>query len=101
MSYDHLDNGDIGFKVLENENHPSPDERLCELPYLFRRSEIVKEVRTTLSHTLYLRNKKRREDYMIKFRSTADLATFLKLFPKRAYNDRKTAEYYIMPHPEQ
>lgn len=96
MDYDYLDDDDIGIKLLDNGDYPHLDEHLYQLPYIFKRSEIEPEIRTTLPQTLFLRNKLRKQDYMIQFKKTDNLGTFLKLFPHRIYDDRKTAGYYFM-----
>lgn len=98
MAYDRLDDGDIGFKLVDNGDYPDIDEVLDKLPYLFMHSDIVREIRTRPPHTLYLRNLTRFEDYSIEFKSTENLATFLELFPNRTYNDWKTRSYYFVPY---
>ena len=95
MAYDYLDD-DIGFKLLENGDYPNPDEHLSQRPYLFKRSEIENAIKTRPPQTLYLRNVKRMEDYIIRFQSTTNLGTFLSLFPDRMYDEQVTADYYII-----
>lgn len=92
-----MENNDIGFKFLKNENYPDLDAFLDHLPYVFKRSEIEESIRTTHSKTVYLRNKTRMEDYEISFLSADNMSTFLKLFPDSSLvNDDKTDEYYFM-----
>lgn len=100
MSYDYfVDEDDIGFKLLDNGDYENPDEHVNRLPYLFKRSEIKDEIRTTLPHTLYLRNKFRIRDYRIQFKSTENLSIFLEFFPERIFDDRETADYYFIQCP--
>lgn len=96
MTYDYLDNGDMGFKLLDNKNYSDPNERLYHLPYLFKRSEIENAIRTRPPQNLYLRSTIRKEDYEIKFSNAENLRTFLKLFPNKVYDDRKTRGYFFM-----
>ena len=79
MAYDKLDNDDIGFKLLDGEDlNVDLNERLEQLPYLFKRSEIANEIKKTKTHsqTLYLRNKTRMRDYEISFFRPDDMNAF-------------------------
>lgn len=99
IAFNYLDNGDLGFKVLENQAHLNG---LCnDVPYIFKRSEIEKEIRTSDPHNLYLRSKIRAEDYEIRFKNADDLDNFLKLFPEAIHDEWKTINYYILPYPRQ
>lgn len=97
IAYDHFDNGDIGFKLLDNEQFTNEYERLAHLPYIFMRSEIRNEMKTRPPQTLYIRNHKRFEDYEIRFRSIENLTSFLGLFPGKVFDENKTASYYFIP----
>lgn len=96
MAYDHLDNGDLGFKYLDNGNYPNPTERLSQMPYIFRRTEIQNAVRIMPEQILYLRNITRSKDYELMFYSKDDLNTFLRLFPKCFHSEERTRGYYTM-----
>lgn len=96
INYDYLANGDIAFKLLDNGDYSDPEVRLLHLPYLFMRSEIRSEIRRTPTHTLFLRNNVRAQDYMINFQNAKNLSTFLTLFPGSTYNDYLTVGYYFM-----
>lgn len=96
INYDNLGENDIGFKVLDNGNYSNYQERLRQLPYIFKRSEMQTRIRTSFPQTLYLRNKIRLQDYMIEFEKEVDLRTFLNFFPDRKYDDSLTASYYFI-----
>lgn len=98
VAHEYLNNDDIGFKLLDNENHLDLDERLEKLPYIFKRSEIANEIRTSPPNTLYLRNITRAEDYEIMFQTIRNLNTFLELFPQSTYDECATKDYYFIPY---
>lgn len=97
MGYEYLVNGDIGFKIVDNKNNADIDERLVRQPYIFLRSEIKREIRISPPQTLYLSQIKGYVDYEIKFRSPANLDTFLEFFPEKIFDDEKTESYYFIP----
>lgn len=99
MSYDYLDDDDIGFKLIDYGDDPDLGEQLREQPYFFSRSDIEKKIRKRLPRTLFLRSRKRKEDYKIVFESTQNMSTFLELFPENVYvyDDETTVGYYYMP----
>lgn len=97
MAYERMEDGDIGFKVIDNGNYPDMDEHILNAPYLFKRSDMKREIKTTVPQTLYLRNLTTLEDYRIRFFSPKDLGTVLELFPQRVYDKFKTENYYYVP----
>lgn len=97
IAYENFDNGDIGFKLLPNDDFTNEYVRLQREPYVFFRSDMNNEMRVGDEHNLYMRNKNRVEDYEIQFRSSADLSTFLKLFPNRINDPTKARGYYFLP----
>lgn len=98
MTYEYLNDNDLGFKILDNGNHPDQMERLNQLPYIFKRSDIEKAMKARPPQTLYLRSTKRKEDYEMKFLSTENLRSFLELFPERINDESRTVNYYFMPY---
>lgn len=99
MAYEHLDNGDVGFKFLDNTNFADFNMRLNRLPYVFKRSDIANVIRTAPPHIVYLRNKTYARDYEIMFRSVDNLSTFLGCFPDREYDESQTKNYYFISQP--
>lgn len=98
--YQYFGTDDIGFKLLENGDYSNLNERFNQVPYIFKRSEIQYEIKTTPPQTLYLRNNVLEEDYEIKFKSTENMDTFLEFFPERKYDERITSRYYVLPSAE-
>lgn len=98
LAYEYLDDDDLGIKLLGTDNYPKLDKEFDGFPLIFKRSEIENTIKTKHPQTLYLRNKARTEDYMIKFGSTKNLGDFLKLFPDRVYDEQKTVGYYFIPY---
>lgn len=100
ISYDLLEHeDDIGFKLLDNDNHWNVYVRLNQLPHLFKRSEIQSAYKITPPQILYFRNNVRSQDYKISFKSIESLDTFLNFFPARRYLDgtRIMESYYFIP----
>lgn len=94
MAFFYVTAGDLGFKMVNSDTYPDPEDRLLYHPFIFMRSEMEKAVRTRLPQTLYLRSVSRGEDYMIEFQSAENMNTFLQLFPDRLYDEYLTGGYY-------
>lgn len=96
MAYENFENGDIGFKFLDNENFADLEKRLDQMPWIFKRSEFENAIKITDFRTLYLRNKRFEKDYELMFRSAVHVNAFLKLFPEKESDESKTKDYYFM-----
>lgn len=102
----------MGFKLLDNEEYTNEYQRLSELPYVFMRSDLRKEIMTSPPdtskndemmtqtgppNTLYLRNRTLNKDHMIQFKSPENLGKFLELLPGSIYDESVTQAYYYVP----
>ena len=86
IAHEEFDNGDMGFKLIEKENYTNERERLNQVPYVFKRSDIAKRIAASPPRTLYLTNENRKENYQIALKDAENLGYFMKLFPKDLYS---------------